>query len=81
MPTVDFARDYNTLRSAMETSFADIKPLLPPLIDLESIGINRGPELAKETTYGEILSFVTQIVNLLEDEEPENDEPDDANAP
>lgn len=65
-PSLQFGSDFNALRKAVAASYPDIAPLLPPEVPIRDG--STGQYVA--STYGEILSYVTQIVNLLEKDDP-----------
>lgn len=67
-PSVEFANDYNEMRATVANSYPVLDRLLPPEVGIEPY--NPGSTaMEAQTTYAELLSYVTQIVNLLNDDD------------
>ena len=64
-PTLEFARNYNKLLK-LARSVSGMSPLLPPEIPIVEEKRNRRSYFRVTTNYGEMLGYVTEIVNLLE---------------
>ena len=72
-PEAHFAHDYNSLRN-LAADFPSLMNLLPPPVEIEKIEGAAGTWERPDTTFASLLSYVTQIVNLLGvelDSEPE----------
>ncbi len=62
-PSVEFAEDYNKLRSLVEETYPELKEILPPAVRIEPGGMANQPTAFQ--SFGEIHAYCEQIYQLL----------------